>query len=954
MMNLVEKFNCLENLVGGNHRDLKQGTRVGGNLGAKVILPASRPVIRILAEMDYAMQLSQENGGKYDTYVEAAIDYLTEAAREQGALTNQNCEAAEEMLLPLQDAAKEYEIILAGHAHIDMNWQWGYDETVAITLATFRSVLNLMDQYPDFCFSQSQASVYKIVEDHDPAMMEQIKARIAEGRWEVTASYWVETDKNLPSGESMLRHIEYSREYLTNVWGVKRLDVDFSPDTFGHSANIAEINSYGDVKYYYHCRGSNTGSDLYRYRALSGKEILVRRETLWYTGAITPFVGPLVFDISKRTCGLKTILHVYGVGDHGGGPTRRDVERALDMMTWKIYPRVRFGTFHEYFDEAAKIWDQIPVVSGEINYIFTGCYSTLSCIKRGNRRLEAALADAEIMSAAAGQYVGYPFAEKQLKDAWKNVLFGQFHDILPGTATQPSKEYIMGQYQVSKAISNTQISNAMYNIALNIDTSSIPVDIDAYVSQSEGAGVGFGLENFIGVPSTERGSGKTRIFHIFNTMPMDRKETAELTVWDWIGDMGRIQVKDHKGNPLPFQLLNIPYTGYYGHSFFKILVEADVPAMGYTTVVLSEKDVREYPVNIGGLMAPRVESVYTDPILENDRLKVRIDKNSGRIVSLFDKEAGMEMIADGTGAGFTYIETERVDMSAWNIGRYLSESPLTKCVELSTVDNGGLRQSVRTVYNVGESRIDAVYSLDKDACAVKVTIKAHWQEHGLHKDHLPMLNYRVPVAYETKEFLYDIPAGAVRRSEAEHDVPALQYGMALGGDKDNCAILISDSKYGYRGTQNSLSLTLFHCAIEPDPYPERGEHDIVLWLGTCPAQAKKAEEMALVCNHALLYQPSNCHTGSLPMESSLLKAVSDNAVISAVLPRGNGGMLVRGYETNGCDGQICLTFGKKVAKAAIVDLAGNELAQKAEVNGETVVLPVSANSIAAVEVYFAE
>ena len=96
-----------------------------------------------------------------------------------------------------------------------------------------------MDQYPEFCFSQSQASVYKIVEEYDPELMERIKARIAEGRWEVTASAWVETDKNMPSGESLLRHIQYTREYLSRVWGVKDFDLDFSPDTFGHSAKRA-------------------------------------------------------------------------------------------------------------------------------------------------------------------------------------------------------------------------------------------------------------------------------------------------------------------------------------------------------------------------------------------------------------------------------------------------------------------------------------------------------------------------------------------------------------------------------------------------------------------------------------------------------------------------------------------------------------------------------------------
>jgi len=113
-----------------------------------------------------------------------------------------------------------------------MNWMWSWHETVAATLATFRTMLNIMDEYPDFCFSQSQASVYKIVEDFEPEMMDRIKGRIDEGRWEITASAWVETDKNMPNTESMIRHIQYTKNYLRDSWDIDpaSLEVDFSPE----------------------------------------------------------------------------------------------------------------------------------------------------------------------------------------------------------------------------------------------------------------------------------------------------------------------------------------------------------------------------------------------------------------------------------------------------------------------------------------------------------------------------------------------------------------------------------------------------------------------------------------------------------------------------------------------------------------------------------------------------
>ncbi|MBO5070990.1 MAG: alpha-mannosidase, partial [Roseburia sp.] len=680
MNNITAKFIQLKTSVGGNREKNAFEFTFGKTMEEKANITRPNPAnTRILAELEFVMHLSEANEGAYDTLLEKALDYLLDCMKQQGVLTNQACEAAEDILMPVSQAAKEYKVILAAHAHIDMNWMWSYNETVAVTLATFRSVLNIMDQYPDFCFSQSQASVYKIVEEYDPAMMEEIKARIAEGRWEVTATAWVETDKNMPSGESLLRHIEYTREYLTKVWGVKRLEVDFSPDTFGHSANVPEINTYGGVKYYYHCRGIDTKQVLYRYKAPSGKEVLVHREHNWYNSAITPHIGTQVTEISKRSGGLKTSLIVYGVGDHGGGPTRRDVERALEMMTWKIFPEIRFGTLHEYFDEAQKVWEKLPVVAQEMNFIFPGCYTTQSRIKRGNRRLEAALLDAEAMSTIAGKFAEFPYAKKQMTSAWQNVLFTHFHDILPGSCVQDSREYAMGLYQTSMAVANTQTQNAMRSIALKIDTSSIPVDIDAYNSQSEGAGAGYGVENFIGVPSTERGSGRTRIFHVFNTTAFDRKENVELTVWDWTGDLKRVQMKDFHGNPIPFQLLDAQNAQYWDHQYFRVLAEVKVPALGYTTVVLSEEEPEAYPIYLYTYKWDRIGSAYDDFILENDLVRACIDRKTGRLISLMDKKTGAEMIAGGIGAGFTYVETENKGMTAWTIGRHLLDIPVERC-----------------------------------------------------------------------------------------------------------------------------------------------------------------------------------------------------------------------------------------------------------------------------------
>ena len=237
---------------------------------------------RIISQLEYAIKLSEVNGGKFDGLIETVIAYIREKFLQDDTVTRETAVEAEKKLAVLEQDAKRYKVVCAAHAHIDMNWMWGYAETVAITLDTFRTMLNIMEEYPDYKFSQSQASVYKIVEEYDPDMLGEIKKRIKEGRWEVTASTWVETDKNMPTGESLSRHILYTKRYLSKLLDIKpeTLNLDFEPDTFGHSQNVPEILCSGGIKYYYFCRGYE-GHYHFRCKAPSGSSVLVYREPHW-------------------------------------------------------------------------------------------------------------------------------------------------------------------------------------------------------------------------------------------------------------------------------------------------------------------------------------------------------------------------------------------------------------------------------------------------------------------------------------------------------------------------------------------------------------------------------------------------------------------------------------------------------------------------------------------------
>ena len=945
-MNLFARFVNLKTQVGGNREKRAFEHTFGRSVAEQNRITEPSPAIRrILSEVNFALQLSSRRENIFDANIDAALTLLETCMAEESVLTKSACLAAEEKLLPLAEAAREYKIIYASHAHIDMNWMWGWQETVAVTLSTFRTILNLMNEYPEFTYSQSQASVYKIVEEHDPNMMEEIKVRIREGRWEVTANAWVETDKNMPDTESLLRHIRVTRDYLHETWGIPTdaVKVDFSPDTFGHSRFVPEINTFGNVPYYYHCRGLQDDLTLYRYRAPSGNEVLMYKEPYWYNSGVNPDNGTGVFEIESRCAGLKTALIVYGVGNHGGGPTRRDIETVLEMQQWPVFPAMRFGTLDEFFRIAETVREKLPVVDHELNAIFTGCYTTQSRIKLANRRAEAALTDAERISALSHAVLNTPYAAKRFEKAWQFVLFTHFHDILTGSCVQESREYAMGKLAEAIAYAQTEQSKAFAALSQNVDTSIFPADDCIARTQSEGAGVGFGIANYAGVPNPERGAGKTRIYTVFNTALVARRQTAELTVWDYSGDQDRIEIVDHDLSPVAFQILDREPRHYWDHKYIRILIDADVPPMGYAVYAVREKEPTDYPTHL--LHSEREEPPRGPIVLENSKLCARFDTGSGLLYSLTDKATGEELLS--APAGLHLVRTEDGGMSAWRIGRYLGIDPVTDTSGVQ-IENGELRQSVTFKQRVMHSTVIVKISLDKDADTLHYDFTVDWHEIRQAQDYIPVLTYRLPLKKNAQTLLTDVPAGAAHREARHIDVPALT-GACAKSDTTTAALLC-DCKYGFRLAENVLSCTFINTAVEPDPYPERGIHKINLFVTLTDGRpaALKAKGETLI--RPMTCVPTASHKGTLPPKHSLLTANTAHSVITSVQTAGDGALTVRLYEAEGTTDTVTLHLPFTPQKAVLTDLNETVLAD-AKTENNTITFPVEAYRVAQVKIY---
>jgi len=302
-------------------------------------------------------------------------------------------------LAPLVAVAKTYTTHMAGHAHIDMNWLWTWEETLEIMRRDFVAMDQLIGQYPDFHFSQSQASTYKAMEDRHPEVLNRIKRRVREGNWEVTASTWVEGDLNMQCGESLVRHFLLTRPFIDGLFNL-RPRICWEPDTFGHVATLPQLLRQAGIDYYYFCRAGK-GQPLFWWEGLDGSRVLAFNDPLGYNGIVEPdgAVVP-VQDLSRRY-GLKQGLYLYGVGDHGGGATARDIERARTLDQTPLLPRVVMSDLISFYDAARASGADLPVIHGELNTTFEGCYTSHSDIKMYNRRCENALLTAETLAALA-------------------------------------------------------------------------------------------------------------------------------------------------------------------------------------------------------------------------------------------------------------------------------------------------------------------------------------------------------------------------------------------------------------------------------------------------------------------------------------------------------------------------------------------------------------------------
>ncbi|MBW4674317.1 MAG: alpha-mannosidase [Desmonostoc geniculatum HA4340-LM1] len=686
-------------------------------------------------------------------------------------------------------------ILLLGHAHLDLAWLWPVSETWNAAQNTFASVLKLQADFPELIFCHSTPALYAWVEEHRPDLFRAIQAQVAAGRWEVVGGMWVEPELNLIAGESIVRQLLYGQRYIQQKFG-KLSTVVWVPDSFGFCATLPQFFANAGIEYFVtqKLRWNDTTKFDYGafwWRSPDGSEVFS-----FMSASIGEAIDPIkmasyALEWHSQT-DLPQSLWLPGVGDHGGGPTRDMLETAQRWQKSPFFPNLEFTTAEKYLHEISQSKIQNPkskieslTWNDELYLEFhRGCYTTHADQKRWNRRCEGLLYEAELFATLANISCGVRYPKAEIEAAWKQVLFQQFHDILPGSSITQVYLDALPQWQQVEEVGRKILQESLLAIASHITLPQPPKP------------------------------NSLPIF-IFNSLNWQRSEVVSLTLPTPATITQHWQIYDASGKLLVSQLSQ-PST--------LLFLASDIPPVGYRLFWLSPS-------------SPSSPSSAPPPewILENEFLRVVVNHDTGDLSSVFDKTYQREVLS-GAGNQLQAFKDSGQYWDAWNIDPNYAQHPLppTNLQSIEWVEQGAVENRVRVVRQLGESEFCQDYILQAGSPLLKIYSQVNWQENQV------LVKAAFPLNIEADFATYEIPCSAIRRptkpqtpaEKAKWEVPALRWADLTSEINEGLygISLLNDCKYGYDAKQNQLRLTLLRSPNWPDPEADRGLHEFTYAL----------------------------------------------------------------------------------------------------------------------------
>jgi alpha-mannosidase len=786
--------------------------------------------------------------------------------------------------------SKALTFTMVGHAHLDPIWLWDWREGYEALKATFRSALDRMTENPDMVFVHSSAAHYQWMEQDHPELFAEIRAAVARGQWEPVGGWWVEPDTNIPSGEALARQGLYAQRYFERALG-RRAKVAFLPDSFGHPATLPQIIKLAGMDGFVYMRPEQQTlpSNLFWWEGIDGTRILSARIETYNTNPAN--VGQsLGRNLAWRPANEPTWLALYGVGNHGGGPTRRLIQHVRELNADPDWPTLKFGGLDNFMATVADDDRERPVVTGGLQYHSRGCYTSYSPVKRLNREAEQALLGAETWSAFAMAF-GRPYPAAALERSWQHLLLHQFHDTICGTAIEPAYKDV--QHDLGEALSTAgrAMYGAMQAIAQRVDTTL------------KGRPFGEAMRRLkFGPEGTSHDFGDGVPVVVFNTSAWPRREVVDVEVNDWsVPDM---RVLDEEGNPVLHQFARPEAaTGERKRAAFI----AEVPPMGYRVYRLIDEPPAEVPAEARPLSASATE-------LENTWWRIRFDAQTGAMASLYDKVNGLELL-NGAGAQLLVMDDPGNPWGS-NARHFRHQMGQFGQPEFILHESGPVRATVAVITRYGSSVARQEISLYRDLPAIHGRLRVNWQEQ------LQALKLAFPMALAQPQATLSAPYGHVASEACGDEEPIQQWldvtGLArtAGGAPAPYGIaLLNDCKYGADVMGSEIRLTVLRstifasgrtAAVDPKaghPYQDQGWQELRWELKphAGPWQDAGVVQAAHDLNAPLRFIREFVHPGTLPPQQSFLTVTPpDQVVVTAFKQAEDGdGFVLRMYEPAG-------------------------------------------------------
>ncbi|HOY44634.1 MAG TPA: glycoside hydrolase family 38 C-terminal domain-containing protein [bacterium] len=765
-----------------------------------------------------------------------------------------------------------------GHAHIDTGWLWPVSETVRKCARSFAAQIDLIERYPGYVFGASQAQHYAFVKECYPALYEKIRAKVAEGSWEIQGGMWVEADCNLIGGESMVRQILHGVRFFEQEFGITVRNL-WLPDVFGYSAAMPQILQKSGLGYMVTQKISWNQFNRFPHhsfiwRGIDGSEIIVHfppEDT--YNSEFWPSGMRHAQENFAERDRLDEFLVLFGIGDGGGGATEEIIESGLRQNDLEGGPRVRFGKAQEMLNRLGARRELLQRWNGELYLeLHRGTLTTQARTKFMNRWCEHKLREVEALFSALPA-AEYPAAE--LDRLWKTVMRNQFHDILPGSSIKLVYETTRREHdEVRKELN--------------------------------------GLAGRAGAGLLNEQEGSLTLVNTLST-PFTRPTFLPAA---WIGH----EILDEADRPVPVQVRE-----------GNLVALAEVPALSSVVLrrgqTLPEVDLPPEPRVSEPLAPASLEGV----VLENDLILYEL-AGDGTIARIFDKERSCEVMLPGqSGNRISLYEDRPANWDAWDVDIYyenqlLQQAGLTGWRRLGS---GPVAQMMLLQFRVGDSCIEQRLCLVRNTKRLDFVTHVHWRER--HR----MLRVAFDADVTASEASYEIQYGTVRRPTHRNTSWDMARFETVGhrfvdlSEPTHGVALLNNGKYGHKVLDRTIDLNLLRAPTSPDPDADRGEHDFVYSL---LPHAGALEESAVYAEAARLNQPLALFEDRSGRVNFPCRLENEAAILSVLKKaEGDDAIILRLYEPRGrrASTRLLLTDpGRRVFATDLLERKIGELPQR--------------------------